>query len=257
MGRWSIWWGVAHDQGPRPSDEDAWCVLPGLDGREGTLWAGVFDGHGGAEAARLAAPHLPRLFREAWQASSGAWEERVRMAFTRAYTEASLLIGRQTSSGTTAATVWVTPEGIGYAHVGDSRIVLAQGGEVKRLTRDHKVSDRQEYARLVARGARFWGPYIVLPGGKGLAVARALGDRAFSPFVIPDPDVGFLPPLAGERTLILACDGLWDVVEDDEAAGIATGEEDVQRAAQALVEEALARGTTDNVTVVVVRVRGG
>ncbi|GBD11017.1 hypothetical protein HRbin23_00667 [bacterium HR23] len=136
--------------------------------------------------------------------------------------------------------------------MGDTRIVLVEEEKVRRLTRDHKVHDPLEHARLRALGAQFWGPYVVLPSGQGLAVARALGDPAFSPFVIPTPDVGFLSPPEGERTLILACDGLWDVVADEEAGALALGEDEPERSARRLVEEALARGTTDNVTVIVV-----
>lgn len=248
-------WGHAHSQGPRPSDEDAWCIVQHLGGRQGTLFVGVFDGHGGEQAARLAADLLPRLFAEALAPISPDNPEEIRRAFLRAYEDTSARLSQETRSGTTAATLWITPRSVWYAHVGDTRIVLVQGGEVKRLTRDHKVRDPQEFARLQSLGAQFWGPYIVLPSGEGLAVARALGDPAFAPFVIPTPDVGFFPRPAQEAWLIIACDGLWDVLSDEEAGRIATGHPTPQEAADALLAEALARDTADNVTVIVVHLR--
>ncbi|MFN3974866.1 MAG: PP2C family serine/threonine-protein phosphatase [Dehalococcoidia bacterium] len=246
-------WGEAHDQGPRPSDEDAWCLIPDFGGKRHTLFAAVFDGHGGAEAARLAAYFLPRQL-EALASGPAQDAEELRQALIRAYEDTSAYLRNRTQSGTTAATVWVTPYGLWYAHVGDTRIVLVQRGEVKRLTRDHKVLDSQEFARLKALGAQFWGPYVVLPDGRGLAVARALGDPAFARFVIPTPEVGFLRPPFEGMTLVIACDGLWDVLADEEAGAMATQWDDPKQAAQALVGKALARGTTDNVTVIVVRI---
>lgn len=248
-------WGKAHDQGPRSEDEDAWCIVPHLEGRPDTLFVGVFDGHGGAQAARLAAERLPRLFSQALAQCPGEESEAVPRAFISAYEGTSAYLRQHTTSGTTAATLWITLRGVWYAHVGDARIVLVRGGEAHRLTRDHKVRDPQEFARLQGLGARFWGPYVVLPSGEGLAVARALGDPAFARFVIPTPDVGFLAPPQTGITLIVACDGLWDVLSDTEAGAIATGSDTPQEAADALLRAALERGTTDNVTVIVVHLR--
>ena len=53
--------------------------------------------------------------------------------------------------------------------------------------------------------------------------------------------------------LILACDGLWDVFEDEEALSFCKGYvEQRTNVAEALCEEAIRRGSTDNVSVVVV-----
>lgn len=51
-----------------------------------------------------------------------------------------------------------------------------------------------------------------------LAVSRAIGDNGLKDLVISDPDVRVLSLNGKEDFLILACDGLWDFVNEDELA---------------------------------------
>lgn len=51
-----------------------------------------------------------------------------------------------------------------------------------------------------------------------LAVSRAIGDHGFKDVVISDPDIVCLPLNGNEDFLLMACDGLWDFVEEDEVA---------------------------------------
>lgn len=51
-----------------------------------------------------------------------------------------------------------------------------------------------------------------------LAVSRAIGDYGLKDVVIGEPDISCLQLNGNEDFLILACDGLWDYVGEDEAA---------------------------------------
>jgi serine/threonine protein phosphatase PrpC len=93
-----------------------------------------------------------------------------------------------------------------------------------------------------------------------LAVTRSLGDHMLKDYVIAHPTVNERTLELNELTnssntptfLIIACDGLWDVMRDQEAVNLVQqypGEK--TRVAQYLVEEALRRGSTDNVTAIV------
>lgn len=247
--------GTAHHQGPRPTDEDAWFVVKGPGERPGEVLLGVLDGHGGAEAARLAALWLPRALQERLAPLHPADGGDVAPAFTLAFQEVSRNIKRVTASGTTAVVAWLAPPHLWHAHAGDSRIVLARNGEAVALTRDHRLDHPGERERLAALGARFYGPYLVAPDGSGLMVTRALGDAPFEGLVLDTPEVGHTLLGPGDRALILACDGLWDVCPPSRAVALALKAPTAQGSAQALVETALAYGTTDNVTVVVARPR--
>lgn len=89
-----------------------------------------------------------------------------------------------------------------------------------------------------------------------LAMSRALGDYPLKikRFVIADPDVAvFNVRLLGARFFILASDGLWDVVSNEEAvAFISKRLHEPDYGAKSLVTEAYNRGSMDNITVMVV-----
>jgi protein phosphatase 2C family protein 2/3 len=141
------------------------------------------------------------------------------------------------------------------------------------LSEDHKPGAPCEQARISASGG-FVDCEGYLNGAVG--VSRALGDWAMlSSSPLRDqrlklhPDEPCYPgPLSGEcevrvhelncedEFLLLACDGLWDVLSSQAAVELARqslrGHNDVQRLADELVKEAIARHSGDNVTVLVV-----
>ena len=82
---------------------------------------------------------------------------------------------------------------------------------------------------------------------------RALGDHALKKFVISEPNFweGDLSP--ADAFLIIACDGLWDVVQDQEAIELVAGKNSAKDMSDILVREALKRGSTDNISVMAVR----
>jgi len=165
--------------------------------------------------------------------------------------------------GTTAVVVLLSSQRMWVAHCGDSRAVLGRGGTAMALTQDHKASRDDEVARVQAAGGHVWWDRVM---GE-LAVSRAIGDHCLRPFVIPEPEVCMLDRSPDDEVLILASDGLWDVLSNQEAADMAlhtlhateasgvVGVAAARKAASALTKAALERGTRDNVTCLVVDMR--
>lgn len=134
--------------------------------------------------------------------------------------------------GSTVAAVLARGRDAVLAHVGDSRIYRLRGGALEQLTRDHSLQ-----AEMAAAGLSW--PHRNV-------ITRALG--------IPSnhsPDVRRLPLEPGD-VFLLCSDGLYEVTPDAVLAAH-LAEPDLSRAAQALVDEALRRGASDNVTVVLFR----
>lgn len=161
-------------------------------------------------------------------------------------------------SGCTAVTCLIKKEsdGVRYlysANVGDSRAVLSRKGKASRLSEDHKASDKTEKHRVEELGG-----FVLRDRVLGmLAVSRAFGDHNLKRFVSARPYITKTKLHGDEEFLIVACDGLWDEVSDEDAAKIVRdtyykSDKNEQKAANALVQVALDRGTKDNVTVMVI-----
>lgn len=234
--------------GQRSKMEDKHTIMPYLGGRQDRHFYGVYDGHGGSSSA--------------WQASSRLHEHLARnldqglpyeQAVSNAYHEMDkAIINMAIQDGTTAVTALVDKDNLVVANVGDARAVLDRGGHAVRLSVDHKPSDPKEQARIRAAGhtvTHIGGSWRV---NGNLAVARALGDREFKRSVIADPDVSITQLTSKDNKVILACDGVWDVISDQEATDLIRNIKDPKQASEVLKNEALRRGSTDNITVVVV-----
>ncbi|KAF2710216.1 protein phosphatase-like protein 2C [Pleomassaria siparia CBS 279.74] len=136
------------------------------------------------------------------------------------------------------------------ANVGDARIVLCRSGRALRLSYDHKGSDENEGRRVASAGGLILNNRV----NGVLAVTRALGDAYMKDLVTGHPYTTETVIQADQdEFLILACDGLWDVCSDQEAVDHVRNIHDPQAASKALVDHALARFSTDNLSCMVVR----
>lgn len=114
-------------------------------------------------------------------------------------------------------------------NIGDSRAVLCRGGRAFDLTIDHKPNLPSEKERIENLGGKigwdgYLGPDRQPISGMGawrvndsLAVSRAIGDKHDRPCITADPDIFSLDWKPGIDTfIVLASDGLWDVITSDE-----------------------------------------
>ncbi|KAI8470546.1 MAG: phosphatase 2C-like domain-containing protein [Monoraphidium minutum] len=144
------------------------------------------------------------------------------------------------------------------ANAGDCRAVLCRGGAALGLSRQHTAELEDERARVLAAGgsvSRRAGGWRV--GAAALQVTRALGDfdlkGPIDGGVTAEPEVVEFELSEADQFLVLASDGVWDVMSDAEAVGLVRDTvKDPQLCAKRLVTEALSRGSNDNATAVVV-----
>ncbi|KAH6658125.1 protein phosphatase 2C [Truncatella angustata] len=136
------------------------------------------------------------------------------------------------------------------ANVGDARIILCRSGKALRLSYDHKGSDENEGKRIANAGGLILNNRV----NGVLAVTRALGDTYMKDLVTGHPyttETVIQPEI--DEFMIIACDGLWDVCSDQEAVDLVRNVEDPSQAAKMLVDHALTRFSTDNLSCMVVR----
>ncbi|TXG68829.1 hypothetical protein EZV62_003764 [Acer yangbiense] len=200
---------------------------------------GVFDGHGGSQVTHyifLTPKFL--LF----------------MAFERV--DDGLIDRTLASVGSTASVVILSACQIIAANCGDSRVVLCRGKQAIPLTVDHKLNRQDEVARITDGGG------IIVD-----LVSSLSCDHSLKPYIIPVPEITFTTRSAEDEFLVLASDGLWDVLSNDDVIKLARKELREHRrrpksddnsscpasfVAEGLVKYALDAYSQDNISVVVV-----
>jgi len=255
-------------------------------------YIGVYDGHNGDWAASYAKDMMHKHLEKCAFIANGidpsasiqeieTFETGVKKSLIRSFIDLDEEILDQTKDlnrrdGSTASVVLRVANHLFVAHAGDTRIVVGKRTvglhevRAKALTEDHKPSLPRERKRVYDEGGRveFCGCWRVIAENRGrnvraaLAVSRAIGDIDFkrpeNKGVTAVPDVARVQLDEDIENIIVATDGLWDVIGDQDAVRLCRSvlrgrftEDACREAAEALTEEALERGSSDNVTVVV------
>ncbi|MCO5552732.1 hypothetical protein L7F22_006249 [Adiantum nelumboides] len=257
--------GVWYDIGNRKNMEDEHVLIddlveylgPQTVGTTSGSYYGVFDGHDGKNAAQFVKEKLLKYI-VSDVAFPVAVEEAVQHAFLEtdaAFAEACS-VNEGLSSGTTAITVLVLEREIFVANAGDCRAVLCRKGKAIEMSRDHKPN--VERSRIEALGGFIDDGYL----NGHLSVARAIGNwhikglKGVNCPLSAEPEVRRAVLTEDDEFMIIGCDGFWDVFTNENAVGFARRKlqqhNDPEQCSHELVEEALRRNTSDNLTVVVV-----
>ncbi len=223
--------------------EDAYFLDPDFAGK-GWVFGGIYDGHSGHMAADYAAQHLHHRFLthlEQGHEPGGA--------FKRAYEAISGELSHQ-DSGTTAVTFLLRGRDLTVANVGDSRALIISRNQVVQLTEDHRLNNRDERRRVVKAGGEIQYPYV-MKGLSGLMPTRSLGDPFFEGVgIVPVPFIRQYHMGMEDLYLLAACDGLFDVMSNEEVADAARDHQDPDDLVQFLKHQVLnVKGGTDNLTI--------
>ncbi|XP_013634916.1 PREDICTED: probable protein phosphatase 2C 24 [Brassica oleracea var. oleracea] len=286
-------YGVSLVCGRRREMEDAVAIHPSFSSHSEypQHYFGVYDGHGCSHVAARCRERLHKLVQEELHSDreeeEHEWRKTMERSFTRMDKEVVLLSESVVSAnckcelqtpdcdavGSTAVVSIITPDKIVVANCGDSRAVLCRNGKPFPLSTDHKPDRPDELDRIEGAGGRviYWDCPRVLGV---LAMSRAIGDNYLKPYVTCEPEVT-VTDRTDDDCLILASDGLWDVVSNETACSVArmclsggrkrrrTPEQAVEtisdkacmEASVLLTKLALARHSSDNVSVVVIDLR--
>lgn len=220
----------------REQNEDSLIVAPPL--------FVVADGMGGHAAGEVASEIAIKTIAECApeQPDVEALGQAVETA-NREIINAALSGRGREGMGTTCTAAMMEGSTLAIAQVGDSRAYLLHGGKLAQLTRDHSLmADMIEAGQITPEEARYHPNRSV--------ITRALGSD-----VDMEADLYEITVEEGDR-LLLCSDGLTSMVLDDCIERTMNRIADPQECASALVEEALAAGGLDNVTVIVADCEG-
>ena len=181
-------------------------------------------------------------------------------------------------SGSTCSSIIFTPTKLFCVNVGDSRCILGKyDGEKwfsKNLSYDHKPDNILEKERILKNGGqiepytddkgKYFGPNRVWVKNKnmpGLAMSRSFGDKiAHSVGVIPEPEIIEYSLLEEDKFIILASDGIWEFISNDECVNLVKdfyNKKDINGAINILYKESCERWINkeeiiDDITMIIV-----
>jgi serine/threonine protein phosphatase Stp1 len=226
---------VTHVGKVRKVNEDAFLERPDLG-----LWAAA-DGVGGASqgdrASRLVVEALGRIHRPAAAATFLAEVcDQLRSVNGQLQQEATAHGGERLSASTVVALL-VFGQHFACAWAGDSRLYLLRDYRLQQISRDHsEVQELVDQGMLTPEQARTH-PHANV-------VTRAVGAHdKLSVDMVQDR-------LRRDDIFLLCSDGLTKMLEDREIAALLGGDRPIETSVEMLLDAALDRGATDNVTVV-------
>jgi protein phosphatase len=212
----------------------------GPGGRLMIVADGMGGHRGGATASRLATETIKQQY-------LGSETADVAAALMNSLTQANARVFSESQHnhdlrgmGTTMSALVIRDGHAWYGHVGDSRIYLVRGEEIRQITEDHSlVATMVREGLLTSEEAENHPRRNVLQ--RSLGVAEQVEADVRGPFEVQEGDV-----------FILCSDGLHGLVKSDEMRSVARLP--IAQAASEFVQRALERGAPDNVTVIVARV---
>ncbi len=223
----------------------------------------IFDGHGGKEVSKYVNDNIISKF----------VDKKVVYPLSRKYvldtydfTQTQLKSKKFAyRTGTTALVVinfkCNNTEYLNVINLGDCRCIICRDNFAMPLTKDHKPGWPEERHRIEKLGGAltFDGFDLRI---KDLSVSRAFGDIDATPFISHRPDIFRYRIDKTDKFVVMACDGLWDVMKNEEVVNFIlmqcydnTTKNRINKSvnvAKKLAETALKKGSTDNITVIVI-----
>eukprot|EP00002_Diphylleia_rotans_P003850 TRINITY_DN12732_c0_g1_i1.p1 TRINITY_DN12732_c0_g1~~TRINITY_DN12732_c0_g1_i1.p1 ORF type:complete len:825 (+),score=126.80 TRINITY_DN12732_c0_g1_i1:71-2545(+) len=207
---------------------------------------GVFDGHDGGATSKYLQHNFAKVFDTNF--SLKGKKDSIRKTYQTLH---DLICHCEFPvSGSTSSTIYIDKKVIISANAGDSRAILIRSGKAIRLSHDHKPTVPEEEERI-----RSLGGYVSDTGRINglLAVSRGFGDCNLEPYVTSEPYIKEVKRDVSDEWLVLASDGLWDVLTDQKVADLIRREKSAWMAASKLKDMALLYGSPDNISVIVIR----
>ena len=232
-------------KGLREANEDELDLQMSTDPK---LFA-IYDGHGGEDVSSFLKKELPSYFKNQ------------KLPIKKSYTYDSFkqlqekLVKTQPINsqemGSTCLCALQQNDRLEVFNCGDCRCVIGNNKKSIQITTDHKPNEQHEKQRLskikgkeeIYLDDNIWriGP---------LSVSRSFGDTDTAPYITSKPDIFTHKLNSGDDFMVLACDGIWDVMSNKEVVDFVY--QNPQNTVRKLASHALKLGSTDNISAIIV-----
>lgn len=250
--------------GRRESNEDKHNIIMNLNGKNKKYsrinFFSIYDGHGGNYVSNELSKVMPTIYCK--PGTHYPITENTHKQLFKEIQQKLLTNSKGKTNGSTCLiNIMYRNEKNGEIHmnfinIGDSRATIVyKNGTAQQVTTDHKPDDIKEKKRIEELDGE------VVEDSEGiyrigdLSLARSFGDGDHAPFVCQVPDVFYKKVTPETKYVVMACDGLWDVINNNELFLIfdkIKKNNSTANLAEEIATECLKRGTTDNISVIII-----
>ena len=268
-------------RGHRKSNEDAELIFLNHHGRKKTFNKlniySVFDGHGGDAVSKYLEKNYINYFGPLNRPKPTETKKKYQKYIIECYkhiqtklkTECKNIVNYTGTAALSIIHYKVGKKNMLYViNLGDCRAVLCNKFNVAiPLTKDHKPTNYEETIRIHKLGGKIIQEHGDDPRIEGLSLSRAFGDLDTKPYVSHIPEIFRYELDSRDQFIILACDGLWDAFQNQQAVDFvlnqfskvsnikSTKKQNKKNIAYLLAQEAIKRGSDDNVSVIIIKLQ--
>jgi serine/threonine protein phosphatase PrpC len=242
-------YGISSKKGRyRKEQEDTYHVELELHSNSFKHAFAIFDGHSGCEASSFASKNLINNI-------NSVDETGIIEAFRK--TDECFCDLHPQKGGTTAGLAIIDQVYLITANIGDTRILIIRTSSFEVLSYDHVASDLSEKNRVEKAGGYITCHRNIDRVCGQLAITRSIGDARYKDYIISNPFYTKNKMNIDDIALVIASDGLFEGMSCEEVANIVREKQEFNpcQIAEVLTSEAFERGSKDNVTVMVIKLR--
>lgn len=225
---------------------------------------GIYDGHGGKFVSKFLSKNLPQYFTKS-ELKYPLDSKYIKNTFKNLQ---DTLINKHPDESNFAGSTCIiaieykfeSKRYLDIINLGDSRCVISKKNIAQAITKDHKPNWPDEKKRIQKIGGEIYFDGVDWRIGD-LSVSRAFGDLDNEPYISQVPDIFRYKIGHNDQFMILACDGLWDVIDNQTAINFILSQcYDMEynrinkkiNIARILADFALQKGSTDNITIIII-----
>ena len=212
----------------------------------------IFDGHGGREVSTYLQKNIVNYLKE-YCSDYDNMENNLINLFE--VIDQNFCTDYYSHIGSTACIVYITKENgqkcFYCANIGDTRCILIHKDGVKRISYDDRATDKNEINRVKNAGGIIFGGRVY---GQ-LMLTRAFGDNELKKYgVICKPHVSKTELNMGDKYIIIASDGVWDALDDNEVYSLSLIVKNSKELCDIIVKNAIDKGSMDNISCFVIKI---
>jgi serine/threonine protein phosphatase PrpC len=273
-----MWYHSISIQGRRPYNEDEYNIINNLNCKDITLhkvgYFGLFDGHGGGKISKFCKKNLHKYFIDNEiinkpPSKSKDYDKYINKTYISVQNKLSDHEKEAKTVGSTALVLIVyEKEKKKYCKIinlGDCRAIMCNEYNIAiQLTKDHKPTSFEEYKRIISEDGKITKESKDDYRINGMSVSRSFGDLDAKPHVSHIPDI-FDYDINKTKFVIMGCDGLWDVISNQEAIDLVLSDLESKNDSKKninnksdnniaikLANLAYDKGSHDNITVIII-----